>query len=228
MVNVGDVFGGTVSRIKDIGAFVTFTAGQEAFEGLIRRKDWPNDLSVGDKISVKIKERRSDGKIDLAPVGSPAAKASPAATTKSKLDWWKLGASFYSDKANGVLNEELFTVFAKKLAEESANAKDKELTTNALRNFYDAVKAIENPILQAGSRAEKIKVFNRQLPHIKLLEAKVAHYRPQKSPKIPQIFAKFLEDSIRIINSLEEFEGFVLVFEAVAGWHTKYAKKGDN
>lgn len=236
MAKVGDVFEGTVSGIKDFGAFVTVVQGQEKFDGLIRREDLKPGLSLGDEVTVRvkdIKEIKGKRKIDFALVNGPAAQTPPsqAAATIPKppsQDWRKLGDSFYSDKANGVLNKELFTTFAEKLAQESANAKDKELTTNALRNFYDAVKAIENPILQAGSRTEKRKVFDRQLPHIKLLAAKVAHYRPEKSPKIPKVFADFLNDSIKIINSLEEFEGFVLVFEAVAGWHTKYAKKGDN
>ncbi len=139
--------------------------------------------------------------------------------------WWVLGNSFYS---GDTLKTELFTKFAPNLAEETATKAEPKLTTNALRNFYDAVKAIENPILQKGGREEKEKAFKQQLPHIKLLAAKVAHYQPAGRPKIPWLFAKFLNDSIEIAESLKEFEGFVLVFEAVAGWHTKYAKKGDN
>lgn len=221
MAKVGDTFEGKVKTIANPGAFVDIG---EKDDGLIPREELSPELQRGDKVTVRVSEIRRDGKIRLSIVGS-TSKAS--ATVPARPGGLKLGDSFYSNKANRELRAELFTDFAPQLAQASATANDKELTTNALRNFYDAVKAIENPILQAGSPEEKENVFRRQLPHIKLLAAKVAHYQPEK-PKIPRVFADFLYDSIKIINDLKEFEGFVLVFEAVAGWHTKYAKKGDN
>lgn len=224
MANVGDEFEGTVKDIKEFGVFVTVGAGKDRFDGLIHNRDLNCKLSPGEQVKVRvkeIKEVRGEKKIGFTLLSKKAGSENP------KPGSLKLGDSFYADKANRELRAELFTEFAPQLAQASATARDKELTTNALRNFYDAVKAIENPILQAGSPKEKEDVFRRQLPHIKLLAAKVAHYQPEK-PKIPKVFADFLYDSIKIINDLEEFEGFVLVFEAVAGWHTKYAKKGDN
>ncbi|MGH9765283.1 MAG: type III-A CRISPR-associated protein Csm2 [Blastocatellia bacterium] len=132
--------------------------------------------------------------------------------------WWTFGETFLAGEG---ADPKLVAEFAPKLAEDIAS---RGMSPNALRNFYDAVKSIDAPILQAGTRALKTAAFNRQLPLIKLLSAKAAH----KSRENPQFFNDFLNRGVQVSESLREFQGFVLVFEAVTGWHTKYAKQGGN
>jgi CRISPR type III-A-associated protein Csm2 len=220
MPNVGDVVEGTVKNSAKPGIFVDI--GGE--DGMIPHNEATRSLQRNDKVKVKVTEKRPGGKIRLSLVSiisSATRRSTPADETEPEtgnenLDWSIMQGSFYSDSAREVLKEELFTRFAPKLAESCG----KKLSTNALRNFYDAVKAIENPILQAGGRTKQREVFDRQRPFVKLLAAKVAH----KSKDLPPTFTRFLQKGIEMSDTLEDFKGFVLVFEAVAGWHSKYAK----
>jgi CRISPR type III-A-associated protein Csm2 len=225
MANVGDVIEGAVKNIAKPGIFVDIGGG----DGLIPRSEETRNLRRGDRVKVKVTEIKDGGKIRLSLVSvsssassqsRPAARSRPEAETNDPL-WAIMRESFYSDPGKEILKEELFTRFAPELGKTCARGK--KLSTNALRNFYDAVKAIENPILQAGGLENQRKAFAIRRPFVKLLAANVAH----KSKDLDRNFTRFLHRGIDMSNSLEEFKGFVLVFEAVAGWHSKYVNEGE-
>jgi CRISPR type III-A-associated protein Csm2 len=225
MANVGDVIEGAVKNIAKPGIFVDIGGG----DGLIPRSEETRNLRRGDRVKVKVTEIKDGGKIRLSLVSMissassqsrPAARSRPEAETNDPL-WAIMRGSFYSDPEKKILKEELFTRFARDLGKTCAQG-EKRLSTNALRNFYDAVKAIENPILQAGGLEKQREAFAIRRPFVKLLAANVAH----KSKDLNPNFTRFLHRGIDMSNSLEEFKGFVLVFEAVAGWHSKYVNEG--
>jgi CRISPR type III-A-associated protein Csm2 len=221
MAKVGDVKEGTVKPAKP-GIFVDI----EGEDGMIPHSENTRNLQRGDMVRVKVTEIEQGGKIRLSlmSVISSAGSQSKPTAEKVKNDplWAILGESFYSDTEKKILKEELFTAFAPDLAKSCVRGKP-SLSTNALRNFYDAIKAIENPILQAGGLEKQRDAFTVRRPFVKLLAANVAH----KSKDLNEYFTKFLNRGIEMSNTLEEFKGFVLVFEAVAGWHSKYANKGE-
>ena len=218
MANVGDVYEGKVKSVKDFGFFVSITDGHQSRDGLLHKSEVKGKLNVGDSVAVVVKEIKAGNKISFSLSGKPIQKdtSDDVTDTPGTLDWKMLSKSFYRDNEKEVLREELFTDFAHSLAARCG----KQLTTNALRNFYDAVKAIENPVLQAGGLAKQRAEFAKQKPFVKLLAATVAH--KAKPNNLPDDFVRFLHKGIEMSNDLEEFKGFVLTFEAVAGWHAKY------
>ena len=145
----------------------------------------------------------------------------PNARILGDIDWSALDTSFHEDSDKTIIKESLVTEFAQKVAEASAK---NGLAANALRNFYDAVKDIETRLGRMETLSEKENAFRVHLPLIKMLTAKVAHAKGRK--KIPEVFEKFLRECIKNVTSLADFEAFLLIFEAVAGWHTMFSKEG--
>jgi CRISPR type III-A-associated protein Csm2 len=199
------------NRARGKGLFVDLGNQQE---GLVDEKNIIGDPARGEKLRVKVIGRaRADGKI---PVSMQGVSQQP--------EWWSLNDTFFDhdpETGNSILKTELLTNFANKLAEESAKRK---LKINGLRNFYDAFKSFENRLNQAETLAKKQEVFRQQLPLIKMMKARVAHSLKKSPPSIPDVFAAFLNQSIDIISTREDFDGFMIIFEAVAGWHTYHGK----
>jgi CRISPR type III-A-associated protein Csm2 len=225
MAKVGDVKEGPVKNITKSGVFVDI--GDE--DGMIPQSEETRNLRRGDKVKVKVTEIINGGKIRLSFLNVISSAMSqerprPESRTASQKDdhhWAIMRESFYSDPEKKILKEELFTSFARELARSCVQDSKPPLSTNALRNFYDAIKAIENPILQAGGPKKQKDAFAIRKPYVKLLAANVAH----KSKDLTPHFTEFLHRGIDMSNTLEEFKGFVLVFEAVAGWHSEYINK---
>ena len=122
----------------------------------------------------------------------------------------------------------LFTEFAKSIADTSRVGKPK-LTTNQLRNFYDVIKATQNRIVQQPTHLKREDAYRIEKRRLNLLFSKV-HYA--RANKIPEVFAKFMEECLKIVTKekvenedreadYEDFEAFVLTFEAVAGYFGK-------
>lgn len=181
-------------------------------EGLIEEKNIVGNPERGQTIYVKVGARRTNDKISLSMRDVP-----------QQPPWWILRNSFFvTDPESGkeILNEKLLTEFASQLAKASAG----KLKINGLRNFYDAFKSIEGRLNQVSTSTEKDLIFRQQLPIIKMMKSRVAHSLRKSPPVIPDIFADFLNQCIDIITKRRDFEGFMLLFEAVAGWHTYFGK----
>jgi CRISPR type III-A-associated protein Csm2 len=115
---------------------------------------------------------------------------------------------FIKFRDNGKLRSALLTTEAKKWGEDFFNAK---LTPTQLRKFYNEVKALE-------ARIETTS-FEENQALIGMLRSKVAYACPEKGQKkVPEIFKKFIEQCVKSIHSKQDFDDFVLFFEAVYGF----------
>ena len=92
----------------------------------------------------------------------------------------------------------------------------KTLNSAQLRRFYNDFKQLEKKV--------KIKSFEEIKPLIKMVKSKASYASNPSNQKIPPQFKKFLTDNVDSINSKEEFEAFMLYFEAVVGFY--YGKEG--
>lgn len=117
------------------------------------------------------------------------------------------------------LKEKLFTEFAKQVAEESRN---NGLTNNQLRNFYDVIKATQDKLMQAPTEKRREGLFQVEKRRLNLLFSKVAYAQRGRGKKIPDVFATFMNECLEIVTKgkakYEDFEAFVMTFEAVAGY----------
>jgi CRISPR type III-A-associated protein Csm2 len=129
------------------------------------------------------------------------------------------------------LKVNLFTTFAKEAA---ADAWDANLTNNQLRNFYDTVKSTHDKLLQQPTPKSREGMFEVEKQRLKLLFSKVAYAQKQKGSgrKIPEVFARFMNTCLELTTSkdatYEDFEAFVLTFEAFAGYFGTEKKKGES
>ena len=97
----------------------------------------------------------------------------------------------------------------------------KPLSSTQLRRYYNEVKALDYRVKgwrTLKSHEQEVK-FTEILPLIKLLRAKVEYKRNAKAGRISKSFAQFMADCIHSVNSLREFEAFVMFFEAVVGFY---------
>lgn len=122
------------------------------------------------------------------------------------------------------MNPKLFLDTAEKIAQEILDAKverDKSMSSTQIRRYYSEVKALDYRV--KGWRhlppEEQEAKFAEILPLVKIMRAKVEYKRNAKSGKISQPFAQFMADCIHSVNNLEEFNAFILYFEAVMGFY---------
>lgn len=89
--------------------------------------------------------------------------------------------------------------------------KDSETLSSAqLRRFFGDFK-------QLAKKVEK-QDFEKIKPFIKMLKSKASYAANPGNPKIPAQFKDFLMGNVDSINTKEEFEAFMLHFEAVVGF----------
>jgi CRISPR-associated protein Csm2 len=90
------------------------------------------------------------------------------------------------------------------------------LTSAQLRRFFGEFRQLEKKIISTG--------FDKVKPLIKMTKAKVTYAANPINQKVPNTFKKFILQNVDQIESKEEFEAFMLHFEAVVGFF--YGIKG--
>lgn len=83
------------------------------------------------------------------------------------------------------------------------------LSSAQMRRFFSEFRQLEKKV--------KFKDFDKVKPLIKMVKSK-ASYAANRPTPIPKTFKDFLVDNINRINTKEEFEAFMLHFEAVVGF----------
>lgn len=181
-------------------------------KGFLTPKEWGGeDLDEGDILKVKLGAYNEDKKNYVLTIFDQNQKPRP--------EWWDLSESFFSDSTREI-NVSLITCFAERVSTSCKNG----LSKNALRNFYDEVKRIENQIHEGGENFDPENEFKKRLPQIKLLKAKAAHNYYSKAKEFALPFKRFIDDSVDMIKEYKDFQAFALVFEALAGYHSRFAK----
>lgn len=116
------------------------------------------------------------------------------------------------------MDPELFLDKAEKIAEKILGDTD-ALSTTQIRRYYSEVKALDYRVKRWMPTEKKEAKFAEILPLVKMMRAKVEYKRNANSGKISLSFAQFMADCIYSVNNLEEFNAFVLYFEAVMGFY---------
>jgi CRISPR type III-A-associated protein Csm2 len=151
-----------------------------------------------------------------------APTGAPRRPDADKPAWWQHLDTFYTTSSRGVkrLNPELLLKFAPELAWAAVDGK---LKTNALRNLYDAFKTLQERVNQQATNEAKELEFDRCLPQLLLLRARAAHALGRRV--IPKLFMEFLDRGVDLCTGPQQLNDFLLLFEAVAGWHSCYSKE---
>jgi CRISPR-associated protein Csm2 len=119
----------------------------------------------------------------------------------------------------GTIRSELLDEEAKSLAESFfiRNPRDpnridkrKSLSSAQLRRFFGEFRQLEKKVNVIGF--EKVK------PLIKMVKSKASYAANPDNRKIPESFKNFLIKNINEINTQQDFEAFMLHFEAVVGF----------
>ena len=83
------------------------------------------------------------------------------------------------------------------------------LSSAQMRRFFSEFRQLEKKV--------KFKDFDKVKPLIKMVKSK-ASYAANRPTPIPKTFKDFLVNNINGINTKEDFEAFMLHFEAVVGF----------
>lgn len=124
---------------------------------------------------------------------------------------------FWKDKSKKIVDPELFSSIAEKKAEEiakNAEKKGKVDKRSQIRKFYDEVL---NFSLRLKNKPDD---FEKMLPYIKMLKAKVAYAKGRDL--ISEDFKKFITESLDKIKDKDDFDVFVSFFEAFMGYYKLY------
>lgn len=146
---------------------------------------------------------------------------------------------YFSDKTNDVIQGELLDKKASKIAESffprrrDGKLEPYALSPTQLRRFFSDFQLLrkkyevfcaEKTHEGLNEKNAKSAAFPRIHPHIKMVKSKAAY----ASDKIPRTFEAFLKDSIDEIQDYQDFEAFLLHFEAVVGFSKKYSNPKSN
>ena len=91
----------------------------------------------------------------------------------------------------------------------------KSISSTQLRRFFNEFRSLEKKV-----NADDAGAFEKTLPLIKMVKSKVAY----AGNKVPQSFRNFLEININAIQNKEDFNAFMLHFEAIVGFCGEHLK----
>lgn len=127
---------------------------------------------------------------------------------------------FWKDKSKKLLEPDLFSLTAEKLAREvkESSEKNKDKPTQ-IRKFYDEVLRFNSIVKTTPDE------FDNILPYLKMLNAKAAYAVGRKL--ISDKFKSFISDSLSQVKDKEDFDAFVGLFESFIGYYKFYYEKND-
>ena len=131
--------------------------------------------------------------------------------------------SFWKDKVRKLIDPDLFSSKAEKLAEEiyreQKESKGKANKPSQIRKFYDEVLRFDTDL--KTNPAE----FENMLPYIKMLNAKAAYAMGRDL--VSKGFKDFISASLNQIKDKDDFDAFAGLFEAFMGYYKYYDEKGE-
>ncbi len=137
--------------------------------------------------------------------------------------------NFWKDKEKKMIDPELFSGKAEQIAktiyQEQVESRGRMNKPTQLRKFYDEVMGF-NSRLQEISDEKQREAFDRALPYLKMINAKVAYAMGRDL--ISKSFKDFISSSLAKINDKDDFDVFASLFESFMGFYKFYdEKKGD-
>lgn len=136
--------------------------------------------------------------------------------------------SIYYEEVNGnkVLRKDLVTTEAEEVARklvQDTGKNNKKIKSSQLRRFYGDFKSLEKK--QQAAPDQEV-AFVSTLPLIKMALSKAKYANARNT--VPEVFVKWIEMHTKAINSLEDFQAFMLHFEAIVGFCYGYGLKDSN
>ncbi|MBF0502747.1 MAG: type III-A CRISPR-associated protein Csm2 [Candidatus Riflebacteria bacterium] len=134
--------------------------------------------------------------------------------------------TFWKNKEKKLVTPDLFSDFAEKAAKAvSGQATDKLNKSTQLRRFFDDVLTFGSRLKELPNDRQSVE-FEKTLPYLKMLNAKVAYARAREliSPE----FKDFIGISLRQLNDLEDFRVFHTLFEAFMGYYKFFDKERED
>jgi len=124
---------------------------------------------------------------------------------------------FWKDKDKKLIEPELFSNIASKIAQDVAKESNERTNTpTQLRKFYDEIIRFDSII------KTKPEEFEQLLPYIKMLNAKAAYNYVRESggkPLISSKFKDFISSSIESVHTKEDFDVLSSLWEAFMGFY---------
>jgi len=125
---------------------------------------------------------------------------------------------YYFDQSNNIRSDlldgkakEKADSFVKKNHRDPTKIIQRESLSSAqLRRFFGEFRQLEKRVNAIG--------FDKVKPLIKMVKSKASYAANPSNPKIPPSFKSFLSENVDNINGKEDFEAFMLHFEAVVGF----------
>ncbi len=133
-----------------------------------------------------------------------------------------MGEAYYRDK-NGNIKVEILDKEALSIAEKFLKPnrdEGKPLTSAQLRRFFGEFRQLEKKVKKEDN-------FDKIKPLVKMVKSKASYAANPRNQKIPDTFKKFLIDNVDQINFKQDFEDFMLHFEAVVGFCYGLGMKND-
>lgn len=125
--------------------------------------------------------------------------------------------NFWKDKEKKIIDPTLFNKQAEKLADDVFAEKDgKKNNPTQLRKFYDEVLNFSN-ILKSMPPEKQESEFDKLLPYIMMLNSKAAY--AEARDLISKNFKDFISNSLKQVETKEDFEAFLGLFEAFMGFY---------
>ena len=128
---------------------------------------------------------------------------------------------FWKDRGKQLLDPELFSktaeAFAKKVAEDNKQSRNKENKRSQIRKFYDETVRLD--MLTKSRPKEWVSI----IPIVHMLTAKAAYARGRKL--ISENFMNFIKESVNQIEGPEDLNVFCNFFESFMGFYRLYGPK---
>ncbi len=126
--------------------------------------------------------------------------------------------SYYFDETGNIRSDlldekarEKADSFVKRNNRDASKLVQKDSLSSAqLRRFFGEFRQLEKRVNVIG--------FDKVKPLIKMVKSKASYASNPSNPKIPQSFKSFLTENVDNINAKEDFDAFMLHFEAVVGF----------
>jgi CRISPR-associated protein Csm2 len=130
---------------------------------------------------------------------------------------------FYKDREKKIINKELFSSQIEEIAKEINKERDLKKTklnhTTQVRKFFDEVIRLKKKLGDNPTSED----FEKLHPYINMINAKAAYASGRDL--ISKSFKEFISDSLKQIESKEDFDIFVNLFESFIGFYKFYYEK---
>ncbi|WP_456480874.1 type III-A CRISPR-associated protein Csm2 [Oceanithermus sp.] len=124
----------------------------------------------------------------------------------------------YKDREQGLVNEELFDDYARRVANDLIKL---GLPSSQFRKFFGELRALEARIRSQGDDDTAVR---KEKPYMKLLLAKVHYQTRNRRPEAYESLEKFLRGLIDQVETRKDFDVLMDAVQAVLAYYTPRAR----